>query len=137
TLKSALPSRLGTNWMHALTARKRTSSPASSPTTTVQAPQSPSAHPSLVPLRRRSSRRKLRTDFDGLTPSTSTSSPPRRKRTVERSLSVMRHPKCQHSDARTRQISLSTLLRNFCGQFLSPRVAFLGDGVACAPRHAL
>src|SRR5262245_31418035 len=40
-------------------------SPCSSPRTTVQAPQSPSAQPSFVPVLPRSSRRKLRTIFVG------------------------------------------------------------------------
>src|SRR5215467_6244957 len=101
--------------MHALTVRSLTSLPQSSPRTTVHAPQSPSAHPSLVPLRRRSSRRKLRTDFDGLTSSTETTSPPRTKRTTERSLSVMRLlPRGNHG--RTLRLSLSTFCAIFCVQ---------------------
>src|SRR5262249_29517219 len=101
--------------MHALTVRMQTLPPASSPRTTVHAPQSPSAHPSLVPLRRRSSRRKLRTDFDGLTSSTATTSPPRTKRTTERSLSVMRLlPRQNHGRMRT--LYLSTFDGYFCAQ---------------------
>src|SRR5213075_698245 len=51
--------------MQALTVFSASSLPASSPTTTVQAPQSPSAQPSFVPVQRKSSRRKLSTDFVG------------------------------------------------------------------------
>ncbi len=57
TVNRALPSSVGRNWMQALTARNRRPSPQSSAITTVQAPQSPSAQPSLLPTRRRSSRR--------------------------------------------------------------------------------
>ena len=51
TVKSARPSSVGMNWMQALTAlRTGWPSASSSPITTVQAPQSPSAHPSFVPV---------------------------------------------------------------------------------------
>ncbi len=50
------PSSMDTNWMHALTARQTRRSPSSRTTSTVQAPQSPSLQPSLVPVRPRSSR---------------------------------------------------------------------------------
>jgi hypothetical protein len=57
TVITARPSTIGRNWMQELTARQAISSPpslpSSSPTSTVQAPQSPSAQPSLAPVRRR------------------------------------------------------------------------------------
>ena len=53
-------------------------------TTTVQAPQSPSLQPSLVPVRRRASRSQSSTVWVGSTRSSSTSSWPRRKRTLSR-----------------------------------------------------
>jgi len=52
TVSSALPWSIGRNWMQAFTERQTTLSPDASPTSTVQAPQSPSAQPSLVPVRR-------------------------------------------------------------------------------------
>src|SRR6186997_1340394 len=53
---------------------------ASSPTTTVQAPQSPSLQPSLVPVQRASSRSQSRTVRVGAAPSTSTTAPRWKKR---------------------------------------------------------
>src|SRR5262252_1688753 len=112
--------------MHALTVRRRTSWPFNSPRTTVHAPQSPSAHPSLVPLRRRSSRKKLRTDFDGLTSSTWTTSRPSTKRTTERSLSVMRLPPLTRAWSHAalffvniRAYILCTKFADSCSQFLA------------------
>ena len=53
---------------------------ASSPTTTVQAPQSPSLQPSLVPVQRASSRSQSRTVRVGAAPSISTTAPRWKKR---------------------------------------------------------
>ena len=53
TVNSARPSSMGANRMQALTALNSTFPSRSSPSTTVQAPQSPSAQPSFVPVRRR------------------------------------------------------------------------------------
>ena len=84
TVKSALPSSVGRNWMQALALRRRrppttsgAAAPAgaSSPTTTVQAPQSPSLQPSLVPVQRASSRSQSRTVRVGAAASTSTTAP--------------------------------------------------------------
>jgi hypothetical protein len=90
TVSSALPSSVGRNWMQALTVRSDSSPTlvavadgvpiwracsASSATITVQAPQSPSLQPSLVPVQRASSRSQLSTVRVGATPSTSTISP--------------------------------------------------------------
>ncbi|CKS57327.1 Uncharacterised protein [Mycobacterium tuberculosis] len=74
--------------MHALTVcRLRPStapgawgSVASSPMTTVQAPQSPSLQPSLVPVQRASSRSQSSTERVGWTPVTSTIFPRWKKR---------------------------------------------------------
>ena len=63
TVNSALPSSVGSGRMHALTARQESASSSrragcvAEATTTVHAPQSPSAQPSLVPVRPRCSRR--------------------------------------------------------------------------------
>ena len=54
--------------------------PGSAPTTTVQAPQSPSLQPSLVPVQRASSRSQSRTVRVVATPSTSTTAPRWKKR---------------------------------------------------------
>lgn len=56
TVNSALPSSVDMNWMHALTVPSLSRSFCNSPITTVHAPQSPSAHPSLVPVQCKSSR---------------------------------------------------------------------------------
>ena len=68
-----LASSIGRNRMQALTARRR--SPARDRTTTVQAPQSPSAQPSLVPVSRRTRRSHSSSVVGGGTPATSTGSP--------------------------------------------------------------
>ena len=82
TVNSALPSSVGRNWMQALTVRRRrprtaSGSPgaASSPMTVVQAPQSPSSQPSLVPVQRASSRSHSSTLRVGAASATSTIAP--------------------------------------------------------------
>ena len=52
TVRSALPASWGTVIRQLLTASWRSPPPSGMPRTTVQAPQSPSAQPSLVPVRR-------------------------------------------------------------------------------------
>ncbi len=68
-------------------------------TTTVQAPQSPSAQPSLVPVRRRASRSQSSTVWVGSTRSSSTSSWPSRKRTLSR-MAVHRTPLARQAPCR-------------------------------------
>ena len=84
TVISSLPSIVGKNCMHELMVLSATPSPSrpTSATTTVQAPQSPSAQPSLVPVRRRSSRRNCSTVRVGSTTCVSTTSPFNTKRIV-------------------------------------------------------
>ena len=53
-----------------MTARNCSAPPMASPITTLQAPQSPSAQPSLVPVARMSSRSQSSTVRDGGTPAT-------------------------------------------------------------------
>src|SRR5690606_16979849 len=57
TVNNALPPSWATNRMQASTARYRRRPSTASPITTVQAPQSPSAQPSLLPVRRSRRRR--------------------------------------------------------------------------------
>src|ERR1700743_1782756 len=85
---SSNPSMVGKNRMHELTARysTRPSAPGS-PNTTVQAPQSPSAQPSLVPVRRISSRKYSSTVVVHGTFSAHTNCPSSRKRTQSKSSS--------------------------------------------------
>jgi hypothetical protein len=88
TVNSALPCSVGRNWMQALTVCRLSPSMvpgasvpvASSPMTTVQAPQSPSLQPSLVPVQRASSRSQSSTERVGWTPVTSTIFPRWKKR---------------------------------------------------------
>src|SRR6185312_2417595 len=82
TVTSSCPSMVGRKRMHELIARYSTRLPSalSSPNTTVQAPQSPSAQPSLVPVRWSTSRRYSSTVVVHATFSTHTDCPSRRKR---------------------------------------------------------
>src|SRR5664279_4275610 len=90
TVTSALPSSAGRNWMQALVVVRRrpptisgasvAEASASSPTTTVQAPQSPSLQPSLLPVQRASSRSHSRTVRVGAALPTSTTAPRWKKR---------------------------------------------------------
>ena len=79
-MKIALPSTDGRSRMHALMGFHAMPTPARSASTTVQAPQSPSAQPSFVPVRRRSSRRYSSSVVCGDWPPASTRSPFSRKR---------------------------------------------------------
>ena len=78
TVNSALPSSAGDELDARVDGLQRDGSPASSPTTTVHAPQSPSAQPSLVPVRPGSLAQQIEHRFVGSTPSTVT--PCRRRR---------------------------------------------------------
>ena len=81
TVKTARPSTVGSSRMQALTGRQSRPPPAAgAATTTVQAPQSPSAQPSLVPVSRRRSRRNSSSVVCGAASATSTRSPFRRNR---------------------------------------------------------
>ena len=73
-VRNALFAIWGKNKIHALTAR----APFSSITITVQAPQSPSLHPSFVPVRRLLRRNQSNTDVVGSTSSMTWGSPFRR-----------------------------------------------------------
>src|SRR5207302_4103857 len=77
TVTSSLPSRVGRKRMQELIARYLIcrASGDSSPSTTVHAPQSPSAHPSLVPVRPARLRRYSSTVVAGGTSETQMSSP--------------------------------------------------------------
>ena len=76
TVNSALPSSVGRNWMQALTGCAAPGPPPRvarlAGSTTVQAPQSPSSQPSLVPVQRASSRSHSSTVRVGARPATST-----------------------------------------------------------------
>ena len=81
TVQSAMPSIEWASRIQLLTARYcKVPAAVFSPSTTVQAPQSPSLQPSLVPLQPRSSRTNSSKVRDGRTPSTWTISPRRTKR---------------------------------------------------------
>ena len=84
TVISSLPSSVGRNWIQELIAFRCTALPlrSASAMTTVQAPQSPSAQPSLVPVRRRSSRRYCSTVRVGSTSRSSMILPSRTNFTV-------------------------------------------------------
>jgi len=82
TVHSAMPSIEWARRMQLLTARKRSAPCSICPSTTVQAPQSPSPHPSLVPVQPSSSRSSSNTVHSGGTLPTLTTSPRRTKRRV-------------------------------------------------------
>jgi hypothetical protein len=77
TVHSAMPSTECASRMQLLMARYCMRPASASPITTVQAPQSPSPHPSLVPVQPRSSRSTSSSVRSGGTLTSSTGWPPR------------------------------------------------------------
>ena len=103
TVNTALPATDGSRRMHALTGFHASPgrSAAGSASTTVHAPQSPSAQPSLVPVSRRAPRRNSSSVVCGATPSTATGAPLSRKRNAARSGSDAATAMCAYRGART------------------------------------